>query len=93
MTKMKINNIKNLNDLRYRKLLLRTEIKFRESEIKRQFTDLKGELQGSNLRSEVTQAIISNPMMVINAGRIAFNLVRRWRQKSADKKLRKKNRD
>ena len=33
---MELNKIKNLNDLRYRKLLLRTEIRFKEDEIKKQ---------------------------------------------------------
>jgi len=90
---MKMNNIKNLNDLRYRKLLLRTEIRFREDEIKRQLTDLKGELESSNLKSDIMQTIASNPMLVLNSARIAYNLVSSWRQRKRDKQLRKKNKE
>jgi len=90
---MKMNNIKNLNDLRYRKLLLRTEIRFREDEIKRQLTDLKGELESSNLKSDIMQTIASNPMLVFNSARIAYNLVSSWRQRKRNKQLRKKNKE
>jgi len=88
-----MNNIKNLNDLRYRKLLLRTEIKFRESEIKRQVTELREGLESSNFRSDIIQTIVSNPMMVINSARIAYNLVSSWRQRKRNKQLRRKNRE
>lgn len=88
---MELNKIKNLNDLRYRKLLLRTEIRFKEDEIKKQLTGLRNDLESSNLRGEITQAIISNPMMVINVARVAFNLVQRWRERKRKKQLRRKN--
>jgi hypothetical protein len=88
---MELNKIKNLNDLRYRKLLLRTEIRFKEDEIKKQLTGLRSDLESSNLRGEITQAIISNPMMVINVARVAFNLVQRWRERKRKKQLRRKN--
>ncbi len=90
---MQLNKIKNLNDLRYRKLLLRTEIRFKEDEIKNQLAGLRTDLESSNLRGEITQAIISNPMMVINVARVVFNLVQRWRERKRKKQLRKKNRD
>ena len=90
---MKMNNIKNLNDLRYRKLLLRTEIKFRESEIKRQAKELRAELESSDFRSGIIQTIVSNPMMVINSARIAYNLVSSWRRRKRNKQLRRKNKD
>lgn len=90
---MQLNKIKNLNDLRYRKLLLRTEIRFKEDEIKKQLAGLRTILESSNLRGEITQAIISNPMMVINVARVVFNLVQRWRERKRKKQLRKKNRD
>ncbi len=90
---MQLNKIKNLNDLRYRKLLLRTEIRFKEDEIKKQLAGLRTDLESSNLRGEITQAIISNPMMVINVARVVFNLVQRWRERKRKKQLRKKNRD
>jgi len=88
---MELNKIKNLNDLRYRKLLLRTEIRFKEDEIKKQLTGLRSDLESSSLRGEITQAIISNPMMVINVARVAFNLVQRWRERKRKKQLRRKN--
>lgn len=88
-----MNNINNLNDLRYRKLLLRTEIMLKEGEIKRQVLDMKAELESSDFRGVISQTLLSNPMLVFNTARIAFNLVRSWKQRKRNKQLRRKNKD
>lgn len=93
MIKTQMNSIKNLNDLRYRKLLLRTEIMLKEGEIKRQVLDMKTELESSDFRGAISQALLSNPMLVINTARIAYNLVKSWKQRRKNKQLRRKNKD
>jgi hypothetical protein len=61
----------------------------KEGEIKRQVLDMKTELESSDFRGAISQALLSNPMLVINTARIAYNLVKSWKQRRKNKQHRK----
>lgn len=86
MKKTKINSIE---DLRYRKLYLRSEIRLKEQKIVGNTQKLWEEIQTIDLKNDVIQGMINNPAMVINTARITYDIVsriRRWRRN-------RKNRD
>lgn len=89
LPKMKKTKINSIEDLRYRKLYLRSEIRLKEQKIVGNTQKLWEEIQTIDLKNDVIQGMINNPAMVINTARITYDIVsriRRWRRN-------RKNRD
>lgn len=85
-----MKKISNLEDLRYRKLFLRSEIKLKEQKLSNQITDLKAELQSTDFKNEIMRSAMNNPALVINVARITYNLVLRIRKRKQKKKAKRK---
>lgn len=85
-----MEKINNLDDLRYRKLFLRSEIKLLEQKIGNQARDLNNELSTANIKNELVQSIIRNPVIVMNLARLAFDLFSRARKNKRKRSKRKK---
>lgn len=80
MKKIKINN---LEDLRFRKLYLRSEIKMKEQQIKKDFRQLRNNIQDLDLKNDIINSIIQNPAIAINTARITYDIItriRHWRR-------------
>jgi hypothetical protein len=75
---MKINN---MSDLRFRKLYLRSEIRIKEEKIIKHAGRLQDDIQKVNVKNDIIQGILNNPAIVINAARITFDLVSRWKRR------------
>lgn len=75
-----MKRINNLEDLRYRKLFLRSEIIIKEQKITDQIHAMHAELQTANFKNEILQLAVNNPVMVINIARIAYDLLTRYRR-------------
>ena len=84
-----MKKIKNLQDLKYRKLYIRTEIFRKEQKIKRQFEGLKKELNAPSFKNEIATGILNNPSLVINVAQITYKLVRNWKKRKNRKKGKK----
>jgi len=85
MRKMKINSIE---DLRYSKLYLRSEIRAKEQKIVKNLRKLQSEMKELDVKNDVIQAMINNPAFVINTARISYEIVsriRRWRRNRKNK--------
>lgn len=85
MKKMKINTIE---DLRFRKLYLRSEIRLKEQKILKNTQQLWEQIQTIDIKNDVIQGMINNPAMVINTARITYDIVsriRRWRRNRREK--------
>ncbi len=85
MRKIKINNIE---DLRYRKLYLRSEISVKEQKIAKSFRKLQKEVTEFDFKNDLLRAMMNNPAVVINTARISYELVsrfKRWRKSRNNK--------
>ncbi|NCC73521.1 MAG: hypothetical protein EOM06_08995 [Sphingobacteriia bacterium] len=85
MKKIKINN---LEDLRFRKLYLRSEIKMKEQQIKKDFRQLRNNIQDLDLKNDIINNIIQNPAIAINTARITYDIItqiRRWRRQKKNR--------
>jgi hypothetical protein len=87
-----MKKITNLEDLRYRKLYLRSEIKLKEQKIGTQLAELKEDLNSTDFKSEIMRTAMNNPAMVINVARLTYDLVIRLKKYKRRKKARKKAR-
>ena len=88
-----MKSINNLDDLRYRKLLLRSEIKLKEQKIGKHIDEIRTEINTANFKNELVNSAMSNPTMVINIARITYNIVvriRRFKRKRKQRRLLKK---
>lgn len=85
-----MKRITNLEDLRYRKLFLRSEIKLKEQKLSNQFSGLKEEVQSTDFKNELVRSAMNNPALVINVARIAYNLTMRIRKHRRKKKAKRK---
>jgi len=81
-----MKKINTLEELKYRKLYLRSEIRHTEENIKRQLVSLKEQVNSPIVKNEILSGIISNPSLVINAARISYDLIKRWKQRRKKKK-------
>jgi len=81
-----MKKIHNLNDLQYRKLYLRSELKVKEMKINRQLQELKDESNSLDIKNEVLKSMLNNPAIVFNTARITFDLFRRWRSRRSKRK-------
>ncbi|MCF8365080.1 MAG: hypothetical protein K9H16_04825 [Bacteroidales bacterium] len=70
-----MKKIKNLEDLRYRKLYLRSKIALKEQKISTQLNELKEELNAADIKNEFIRSAINNPSMIINIARLTYDLV------------------
>lgn len=76
-----MKKIKNLHDLRYRKLYLRSEIKIKESKIKQHLAELRTDVQTADFKSEIIQSAMNNPAMFVNTARISYEIVKFFRRR------------
>jgi hypothetical protein len=81
-----MKKISTLDELKYRKLYLRSEIRHTEDNLKRQLVSLKEQVNSPLVKNEILQGIISNPSLIINAARISYDLVKRWKERRRRKK-------
>lgn len=84
-----MKKIRNLTELKYRKLYLRSEIAIKEIEIRKKFSDLRDDVRTVDVKNEVLQSALNNPSVIINTARITFDIIRflkRRRQKKNQNK-------
>lgn len=86
-----MKNISNLEDLRYRKLYLRSEIKFKEQKLGTQISELREEINSVDFKSEIMQSAMKNPALVINIARITYGLVLQLKKRRKKRKSRRKS--
>ena len=86
---MKKMKIKNMGDLRYRKLYLRSEIRIKEEKIVKHLGRLQDDVQQVNVKNDIIQGMLNNPAFVINTARITFDLIVRWKRWRQKRKLKK----
>ncbi len=84
-----MDKIKNLEDLKYRKLYIRTEIFKKEQKIKSQLVGLKKVISTPGVKNEIVRGILDNPTLVINVARIAYKIVQGWKKRKHRKKRKK----
>ncbi len=84
-----MKQINNLEDLRYRKLYLRSEIKLKEQKIGNRVNEINKELNNADFKNEIVRSAMNNPVLVFNIARLAFDLV--VRLKKYRRKRNKKN--
>jgi len=85
-----MKQINNLDDLRYRKLYLRSEIKLKEQKITGQLNDINSELKSADFRNDIIRMAMNNPVLIFNIARITFSLLGKLRKSNQSKN--KKNR-
>ncbi len=84
-----MEKIKTLEDLKYRKLYIRTEIFRKEQNIKRQLGQLKLGLNTPGFKNEFVREILGNPSVVINIARFTYKLIRGWKKRKHRKRNKK----
>ncbi len=85
-----MKKINNLDDLRYRKLFLRSEIMLKEQRISKQFNELKSGLNSTDIKNEILKSAINNPATVFNIARLTYDLIIRYRKYQHKKNSRTK---
>jgi hypothetical protein len=83
-----MKKINTLQQLKYRKLFLRTEIMVMEERVKRQFGGLKDQIKSPEIKNSLVKGLMNNPALVINIARLSYNLVKRWKQRKRKRNLR-----
>ncbi len=76
-----MEKIKDLQDLKYRKLYIRNEIFRKEQKIKQQLKGLQKGLTAPSFKNEITRGILDNPSLVINVAQITYKLVKNWKKR------------
>ena len=84
-----MNMIKNLDDIRYRKLWLRSEIFVIENKIKSQLSELKNNIESVDLKSDIVKSIINHPAVFFNTARITYDFIKKWKAKRQRKSKRR----
>ncbi len=69
--------IKNLNDIKYKKLSLKSEISLKENTIKSLLSEVKNNIESFDFKNDVVKNIINNPAILINTARITYDLIKR----------------
>jgi len=87
--KNKMDKIKNLEDLRYRKLYIRTEIFKKEQEIKQHILGLKTEIQTPSFKNDVIKGVLNNPSLIINVAHLSYRMVQGWKKRKKRRKSKK----
>jgi hypothetical protein len=89
-----MKRVNNLEDLRYRKLYLRSEIRLKEQKLGNQIAELKAELNSTDFKNEIVRSAMNNPALVINVARITYDIImriRKYRRKRKSKRSAKRN--
>jgi len=86
-----MKKINNLEDLRYRKLYLRSKIELKEQKISAQFYELRDELNSTDFKNELVRSAMNNPSTVINIARLTYDLVTRIRKFNRKKRAKRKS--
>lgn len=81
-----MKKIKDLQDLKYRKLYIRSEIFRKEQKIKQQLKGLQKELKAPSFKNEIARGILDNPSLVINVAQITYKFIRNWKKRRNRKK-------
>jgi hypothetical protein len=84
-----MKQINNLEDLRYRKLYLRSEIKLKEQKIGNRIAEINKEINQADFKNEIVRSAMNNPVLIFNLARLTFGLIGKMRKKRS--KRRKKN--
>ena len=90
---MRKRTINNLEDIRYHKLLVKTEIRLKEDKIKRNWKRLNNEFQRIDFKNDILSGIMNNPAIAINTARITYDLVTRFRRWRRNRKNRLQDQD
>jgi len=85
-----MKKIKNLEDLRYRKLYLRSKIELKEQKISSQLYELRDELNSADFKNEIIKSAMNNPSTVINIARLTYDLIIRLRKYKQKKRARRR---
>ena len=83
--------IKNFDDIRYKKLSLRSEILIKETKIKSRLSKLKNNVNTLDLKNEIARSFINNPTPFINTAQISYDLVMKWKKARKQRKISKRN--
>jgi len=86
-----MKKISTLQQLKYRKLFLRTEIMLREEKVKRQFGVLKDQIKSPEIKNSMVKGLMNNPALVMNIARLTYSFIKRWRQRNRKRKARDNN--
>ncbi len=73
--------IRNLDDIKYKKLRLRSEILLKENTIKSLFSELKNNIESFDFKNDIVRNIVNNPAILINTARITYDLIIKWKAK------------
>ncbi len=76
-----MNMIRNLDDIKYKKLRLRSEILLKENTIKSLFSELKNNIESFDFKNDIVRNIVNNPAILINTARITYDLIIKWKAK------------
>jgi len=76
-----MNMIRNLDDIKYKKLSLKSEISLKENTIKSLFSEVKNNIVSFNFKNDIVRNIVNNPAILINTARITYNLIIKWKAK------------
>lgn len=71
--------IKNLDDIKYKKLSLKSEISLKENTIKSLFSEVKNNIESFDFKNDIVKNIVNNPAILINTARITYNLIKKWK--------------
>lgn len=74
-----MNMIRNLDDIKYKKLSLKSEISLKENTIKSLFSEVKNNIESFDFKNDIVKNIVNNPAILINTARITYNLIKKWK--------------
>ncbi len=76
-----MNMIRNLDDIKYKKLSLKSEISLKENRIKSLFSEVKYNIESFDFKNDIVKNIVNNPAILINTARITYNLIMKWKSR------------
>jgi len=71
--------MRNLNDIKNKKLSLKSEISLNEDKIKSLFSEVKNNIESFDFKNDIVRNIVNNPAILINTARITYNLIMKWK--------------
>lgn len=74
-----MNMMRNLNDIKNKKLSLKSEISLNEDKIKSLFSEVKNNIESFDFKNDIVRNIVNNPAILINTARITYNLIMKWK--------------
>ena len=70
-----MNMIRNIDDIKYKKLSLKSEISLKENTIKSLFSEVKYNIESFDFKNDIVKNIVNNPAILINTARITYDLI------------------